>query len=132
MANASSTVAREPRPRWSPRRRLTTGALTLAVLVGIALVGSYGLYKEWPWSAYPSRLYACGRDFIDSGSQTREQIRAEGNSLIRVGSVPGWLNHGQLWTTSSGQPLPGHDCRVVMWVRTGKDTFESYGLSGGP
>jgi hypothetical protein len=49
--------------------------------------------------------------------------------IDRVGTVPGWFNHGQLWAPSlGGQLTPGSACHVVMWVRVGKDTFKEYAL----
>jgi hypothetical protein len=121
-----STGARRKTRLW------VAAAVIVVVGAGCLLLVSYGMYKQWPWSDYPSTLYACGRDFIDEGVESREQIEANGDRLVRLGSVPGWLNHGQLWTTSLGEPLPDQKCHVVMWVRTGRDAFESYSLSGAP
>lgn len=122
----------KPHRRWSRRRWLAAAAVLVVAAGGLLVVGSRATYHEWPWSAYPSTLHTCGRDFNHGATQSRAQIEANGDRLTRIGSVPGWLNHGQLWTTSVGAPLPGKRCHMVMWVRTGEDTFESYTLSGGP
>jgi hypothetical protein len=117
---------------WSGWRWFATAAVLVLLACGAVLVVSRAIYNEWPWSAYPTGLHTCGRNYIDEGARTRTQIEANGDRLTRVGSVPGWLNHGELWTTSVGEPIPGGVCHVVMWVRTGTNTYESYSLSGGP
>ena len=121
-------------PRRGRRRWWPFASAALVVVTGSCLLVSYGAYREWPWSAYPSRLHVCGRDFFPSaGSQSREQIAARGDDIGKVGDVPGWFNTGELWGTSLGEPLtPGSECHVVMWVRVGKDAFKEYALSGGP
>ena len=124
-----------PDPISSPnRRRRWPWVIPLALVLAVVLVlgASYRVYGEWPWSKYPTRLHACGRDFVRQGSQTRAQIEAQGNTLAPLGTVPGWLNSGKLWTTSLGDPLPGQKCHVAMWVQTSSNSFESYNLSGGP
>jgi hypothetical protein len=118
--------------RWSVKRSISVATALVLVGGGLLLIGSRAAYDQWPWSAYPSTLHVCGRDFIDEGSETRSQIVGSGGHLIQVGSVPGWLTHGELWTTTLGAPLNGTYCHVVMWVRTGPNLFESYALSGGP
>lgn len=120
------------RPRRAAKRWIITAAVLALLACGLLLVGSRAAYDEWPWSSHPSTLHVCGRDYIDEGAQTRSQIVANGDHLVRVGSVPGWLNTGELWTTHVGAALNGTTCHVVMWVRTGTDTFEAYALSGGP
>ncbi len=132
MAENLVVPAAQVRRRWSVKRWIITTAVVVLIGGGLLLVGSRAAYDEWPWSSYPSQLHVCGRDFINEGSETRGQIAAPGDHLVRVGSVPGWLNHAELWTTSVGAPLNGTYCHVVMWVRTGANEFESYALSGGP
>ena len=104
--------------------------MTVVLLAGIALIVSYGAYKEWPWSTYPSRLYACDRDFQAGGPpQTRAQIaRTDASPLVRIGDVPGWLNSGELWAHAGTPPFSGI-CRVVMYVRGGADQFKAYARS---
>jgi hypothetical protein len=126
---AEGAPARRRRTRWV---RWTALALTLAA--GLSLLATYGLYREWPWSAYPGQLSACGRDFIQQGpTQTQPQLAADGTHLHRVGGTPGWLTRGELWTTAGGQPLTKHaSCKVVMWVTDDDRHFMAYSLSGGP
>lgn len=104
----------------------------LVLAAGVSLLASYAAYREWPWSDYPSRLYACGRDFTASPrTETRAQIEARGEHITTVGSVPGWLNHGELWAAQGNPLTPGSTCHVVMWIRSG-NRFKTYSLSGGP
>jgi hypothetical protein len=36
-------------------------------------------YHNWPWSAYPSILHTCGRDYLAYGQElSREQILSDG------------------------------------------------------
>lgn len=131
--------APEPAPAPEPRRRLRTwvgqhrlwaiASAFVAVLL-VVLLGSYRVYGEWPWSAYPTRLHACGTGFDHHGHQTRAQITANGDTLVPMGKVPGWLNSGRLWTTSAGGALPGQKCHERMWVQTSGDSFELYTLPG--
>lgn len=124
--------AAEPAPRNSRRRWLWIVPLVLVVLAGAVLVGSYRVYGEWPWSKYPTRLHACGRGFERGANETLAEIEANGDTLVRVGKVPGWLNSGKLWTTSAGDALPGQVCHVRMWVQTSSDGYRLYSLPGGP
>jgi hypothetical protein len=120
-------------PDRSRRRWLIWAVAGVAIASGGSLVASYGLYREWPWSAYPSALHVCGRDYLPSaGTRSRHQIEAAGESIKKVGTVPGWLNHGDLWGPTAGPPLTtGTRCYFVMWVRTESDTFKEFVLSGG-
>jgi hypothetical protein len=103
----------------------------MAVVVG-SLVISYAMYREWPWSTYPSTLKACGRDFEKLGPpETREHIEAGHAKLVRVGDMPGWFNQGDLWA-SEGMPAFAGNCRVVMYVHGDHDQFQRYDLVGGP
>lgn len=114
---------------WSWPARIAVGVVVL--LVGALLI-SYTMYREWPWTAYPSTLKACGRDFQKQDSpQTREQLEAGHDAkVVRIGDVPGWFNRGDLWAYANEQPFSGN-CRVVMMVRDG-DHFQIYDLIGGP
>lgn len=125
MASPPSVLGRW---RWPIRV-----AIAVLILAGIALIGNYGAYHEWPWSTYPSRLSVCGRDFQPEGRpQTRAQIaRTDPSPLARIGDVPGWLNSGELWAHANEPPFTGI-CRVVMFVRGGPDQFKVYALEGGP
>lgn len=108
-------------------------AVVAALAVIVTLLVSYLAYDEWPWSTYPSQLNACGRNFQSAGPpQTRAQIFADQrDDIVRIGDVPGWLNHGQLWALSGDEPF-SERCRVVMYVRGGPDAFKPYDLVGGP
>jgi hypothetical protein len=105
--------------------------LALVLIAAAVLAGSYRVYGEWPWSKAPTRLHACGRGFERGGSETRSQIEAKGDVLVRIGKVPGWLNSGELWTTSVGDAIPGQRCHVRVWVRTSNDEFQLYSLPDG-
>lgn len=110
--------------RWS--------GVGVLVLAGCTLLINYAMYREWPWSAYPSRLEACGRDFQKEGPpQTRQELEAPNHEkLIRIGGTPGWFNRGDLWAFSDEQPFSG-GCRAVLMVREGS-RFQVYDLEGGP
>lgn len=109
----------------------------LAVLLLVAataciLLWSRHVYKQWPWSSYPDPLHWCGRDYAPQGAQTRAQIpRLPSGHLHKAGDLPGWLNHGEVWTTD-----PGNGCAVVVpvtfWVKLSHDRFEMMSLEGSP
>jgi hypothetical protein len=110
----------------------------LLVIAAVVVGWSRMQYKEWPWSAYPNPLHYCNDDYVPSGSHTKGQILASGvTEFSRDGDVPGWLNHGQVWTgVLPGEPSKaergvGH-CGARVWVRTGTDRFEEMRLEGGP
>jgi hypothetical protein len=119
--------------RWAP----LAISLVLTVAWGIALLGYRVAYDAWPWSAYPSTLHACGRDFQPAGHPLgRAGIADQRYHLVRHGRVPGWFNRPEVWTfdTVAGEQthaLPG-GCHVVMWVREGADSYRPYSLEGGP
>jgi hypothetical protein len=107
-------------------------AVGVVVLLAGTLLINYTMYREWPWSEYPSTLKACGRDFQKSGPpQTRDQIEADHARLVRVGDMPGWFNRGDLWAVSGGRPFSGN-CHLVMFVHDDGDEFQTYVLVGGP
>jgi hypothetical protein len=64
-----------PRAQWLLKRVLVVIVL-LVVTAAVLSVGYRMTYDKWPWSAYPTTLNACGRDFQPEGNQTREQIAA--------------------------------------------------------
>lgn len=107
-------------------------ALGVGVLIIAALLIDYAMYREWPWSTYPSTLKACGRDFQKAGTpETRDQIEAGHAKLVRVGDIPGWFNQGDLWAHEDQPPFTGN-CRLVMFVHGDGDEFQEYDLVGGP
>lgn len=122
---------REP---WPRRTWLVVISGLLVVVVGGALLTYRSAEDEWPWSAYPNLLHACGRQFVPQGeADTRSGSVTQGDVLVRVpGDVQGLLNHGALWATDSTPgPLPG-GCQMLLWVQGAPDGFKEYVLSGGP
>jgi hypothetical protein len=131
LTNSSEPVLTDPRRRKWSRRWLLALVSIAALITALALVlDSRVTYKEWPWSSYPSVLHVCGRDFQNDGRESTQQIAESGQHLIPLGSVPGWLNHGQLSTTTTGGILPGTHCHTGMWVRLSSHTYEVYDLEG--
>jgi hypothetical protein len=119
------------------RVRLALVVALLLVTAAVVLGWSRMQYKEWPWSSYPNPLHYCGNDYVPSASHTKEQILASGVSeFSRDGDVPGWLNHGHVWTgVLPGDPSKAERgagrCGSTVWVRIGTDRFEEMRQEGG-
>lgn len=115
-----------------PVRRVS-GLLALVLLSAAAVIvlWSRHVYKQWPWSSYPNPLHRCGRDYTPEGAQTLTQIRRLGSrDFHKASDLPGWLNHGEVWTIAQGA-----DCLstpLAYWVRLGDDRFEFMSLEGSP
>lgn len=101
----------------------------LLVVAGM-LVWSRLDTHQWPWSTYPNPLHYCGRDFMPDGSPTKAQIiTADGSHFHVVGSVPGWLNPGQVWADRPGAAC-GHK-PFEFWISVGGGRYEAFTLEGG-
>jgi hypothetical protein len=118
--------------------RIAVVTAFLLVVAVVLVAWSRMQYKEWPWSAYPNPLHYCGHDYVPSGSQTEGQILASGvTDFARDGNVPGWLNHGRVWTgVLRGEPTKAdrgaRNCGAIVWVHTGTARFQAMRLEGGP
>ena len=119
-------------------RAATKSVLAAGIVVVLALaVGAYLMwwnhrYNEYPWSSYPSSLSWCGRDWQAAGAQTRADIFQNDDDFRQAGDLPGWLNHGQIWTSRENGAVPFTRCRISdVWVRIGSDRFELMALEGG-
>ena len=131
-ARRSGTPERHLTGVLGRRSRLVRLSVGIVALVVCGLLLNYAMYGEWPWTAYPSALKMCGRDFQKEGApETRKQLESlHHEMLVRIGDMPGWFNRGDLWAYRDEQPFSS-DCRVVMMVRDG-DHFQTYDLIGGP
>jgi hypothetical protein len=139
--SVASAMLREARPQRQPqsKSKWAVGIATLVAVAAVAvLVGSRLAYHEWPWSAAPSSVHTCGRDYLPAGAnQSRQTIRDVDTSaaFTKLGSVPGWLNHGSIWGFSNptrGTSSRSTGCGGSIWIKTATDTFKPYVLSGGP
>ncbi len=116
------------------RRRIGVVAGAVAVVVVsvcvVISVVSFAVWREWPWSSYPSQLHYCGRDYLGPGvANSPSEVAARG--AHKVGDVPNWFNGGEVWAVyAPGQAV--ESCGTEVWVRSTSGGFRAYGLSGGP
>jgi len=129
-----SESAGEQRP--GRRAEIVYYLIVLAVFAVGGFVFWYrAYYNIWPGQDATARVHWCERDYQNFGDppQTWRQVTAGSSSPVRaVGRYPplGW----------PGQPLfaeiypgarPG-SCALVVYLKTGPDTYQSYELLGGP
>lgn len=125
--------------------RLRSG---VAVVVAVAILATGGsvvwyraTYNVWPGQRASARVHYCGRDYETAGGPSRswQQITAQAPIRVRVvGQYPplAWSRRELLAAVipdrqrmSESPPLP---CAMVVYLRTGPDQYQTYGLLGGP
>lgn len=114
--------------RWA----IAVGILFVVALAGVA-IGTKVLH-QLPWEAVPDRISVCGRDFartegtVGSRTYTLAYVRNDGSR--HLGDVATFRGSKEIW----GRPeaTDGTGCGLGVYLRTGEDSFVSYGLLGGP
>ena len=127
------------------RRRLVGTTVALVVLVVMAsAAGILGYRKAYgTWLQTPDRINFCERQFLrGTPGLTRAEISqwestaSGGNSspVETVGLVPPLVGQPLLaaLTPRATQHDLGAPCTMVVYLKTGADTYTAYGLSGGP
>ncbi len=114
------------------------------VTVAVFAVAPIAVYDRVTFGTFnvagpPARIDYCGRRYYPgTGTLTMPQVQTE---LARIGE-DGLTEVGR---TVTGQPIVTHVmpeserardhtniCTMVLYVRTGPDSYVPYGLSGGP
>ena len=115
----------------------------LAVMIVAALglaVWYRATFNVWPGQSVSSRVRWCGRDYDDYGDppQTLRQISAGQPYPVRLaGQYPPLAFSGrELYAAvvpEAERQAAGLDsCAAVVYLRTGADAYQAYGLLGGP
>jgi hypothetical protein len=132
MTGVSAIVAFHGKRLWVNVARATLAA---AVLAGGFTIWYRATYHAFPGQQVP-RVHWCGRDYsIQDSPQTWRQVSARGRSPIRtVGQYPPLVWWGQELFAVSPRMVhgPGEPCTAVVYLRTGRDNYQSYELEGGP
>lgn len=121
----------------SARFRTTVAyALTLTIFAAGAYTAWYRTtYNVWPVQGASSRVHWCERDYETGGglARTWRDISATSEYPIRaVGRYPllAWSPQ-QLFAPVAPDARPG-SCATAVYLRTGPDAYQAYGLLGGP
>jgi hypothetical protein len=118
---------------------LTTAAATF--LIAGASVGVYNraTFGTFFTTDAPPRVDYCGRRYypgsrIDSLADVKGFLAENGlHGLTRIGSTPSGLPIVANLRSERDKTLyQTNVCTMSLWVQTGPDTYQGYGLSGGP
>jgi hypothetical protein len=125
----------------SALRAVGYGVLAVMIVTALGLAVWYrATFNVWPAQSVSSRLRWCGRDYDDYGDprQTLRQISAGRPYPVRpVGQYPPLAFSGQelyaaVVPEAERQAAGLHSCATVVFLRTGPDAYQAYGLLGGP
>jgi hypothetical protein len=120
------------------------GAASLAVAVVAAVVGAAWYrktYNVWPGQSASAQVRWCSRDYENFGGapDSRQQMSAQQRLPVRLVAQypPLALSGQQLYAAVTPQaqrdafspPLP---CAMIVYLRTGRDSYQPYSLEGGP
>jgi len=102
--------------------------------VGGALVSYRGTYSNWPWQGPPVRLHSCGRTYENSIRKAYRARDVSDSGLREMFRAPPVVGRQVLVARSDGTQdrRRATRCATGIYVRTGEDRYESYGLLGGP
>jgi hypothetical protein len=127
-----SAIAAEHRVGW--RAQALFGVLTLALFAVVGFAGWYrSYYNIWPGQGVTARVHWCERDYQNTGGapQTWRQVNA-GAPVRAFGTYPPLgIPREQLFAAIFPGAAPG-GCATAVYLRTGPDRYQSYGLLGGP
>jgi hypothetical protein len=108
-------------------------AASSVLALAIVFAGWYRfIYNVWPGMGADARVRWCGRDYQDAGAaQSWRQISSQTPPIHAVGLYPplGWSRQ-ELFAPQA--PRSSAYCGTVVYLRTGPDEYEVYGLLGGP
>jgi hypothetical protein len=115
--------------------------LTVMIVTALGLAVWYrATFNIWPGQSVSSRLRWCGRDYDEYGGppQTLRQISAGQSYPVRpVGQYPPLAFSSQelyaaVVPEAERQAAGLDSCATVVYLRTGPDAYQAYGLLGGP
>jgi hypothetical protein len=120
------------------RLRTWAGAVVTLVVFGAGCFTFWyrAVYNVIPGQGASDQVHWCGRDYQYQGPPlTLRQARSQaGRPLQAEGSYPPLgLSRDELFAAAypAGQKLPT-SCAVVVFLRTGPDSYKPYSLEGGP
>ena len=125
----------------SALRAVAYGVLAVMIVTALGLAVWYrATFNVWPGQSVSSRVHWCGRDYDDYGDppQTLRQISAgQPNPVRPVGQYPPLAFSSQelyaAMVPEAERQAAGLDsCATVVYLRTGPDAYQAYGLLGGP
>lgn len=111
------------------RRRLVTATLVVSVVIVVGavwvLLARRMTYGTWSADRTPLKVSRCGRVWL-RGPGVGPPRGVAPASLKSVGATPGGAH------IVTDHPGCGGLPPTVVWVRTDRDNYVSYSLSGGP
>lgn len=121
--------------------RIAAGFVTLIfVAAALGAVVYRTTYNVWPGQSASAWVHWCGRDYENFGGapDSRQQMAATGPVRVRLVAQypPLALSRQQLFAAITPQaqrdavspPLP---CAMIIYLRTGPDSYQAYSLEGG-
>jgi hypothetical protein len=106
---------------------LAGGGILLTAVIAVGWLRAR--YDAWPWQSVPDQVSVCGRDYLGPGDHVSlDQVHASGAHVI--GHVNTFISSYEIWGVENGPK--GARCGTGVYVRTGRESFSSYALSGGP
>lgn len=98
-------------------------------------------YNVWPGEGASARVHWCGRDYETSGGRPQTWQQITSTAPLPVHAV-GWypplgFSRQELFAPARPEALrlsasPPPVCATVVYLRTGPDEYQAYGLLGGP
>ncbi|HLK78471.1 MAG TPA: hypothetical protein VKU77_33085 [Streptosporangiaceae bacterium] len=123
------------------RRRLRRREIIAYVIVlAVVAAGGYALwyrsyYNIWPGQDATARVHWCERDYQNDGGtpETWRQVTAGSRFGVRgFGRYPPLGVPGQQLFAAVFPDARPSSCATVVYLRTGTNRYQSYGLLGGP
>lgn len=144
-------MAAEPlarRPVVAPVRRWI---IRIALLIGVGIIGvalaaggytaihNRATFGTFYTTGAPPRIDWCGRRYYpgtstESLAEVQAVLAKNGHSgLTQVDSTPSGLPIvANVMSTAERASYHTNVCTMEVWVKTGRDSYIGYGLSGGP
>ena len=113
----------------SKRQVALFGAVVVFLGCVVVSVWARAHYKAWSWQSFPDQFSICGRDYLGPGD-TVSFREVTGYGAHHIGHVRTLISTHEVWAITTGPE--GDRCGTIIFVRTGSQSFRSYGLSGGP
>jgi hypothetical protein len=117
-------------------RRIAYLSLTLSIVAaGCFTLWYRSYYNIWPGQDATARVHWCERDYQNAGppAETWAQVSAGWRWPVRdVGQYPPLGLPGQELVAAIYPGSQPSSCATVVYVRIGQDSYQPYGLLGGP
>ena len=114
-----------------------------AVLVAGASIATYNriTFGTFYTTGAPPRINYCGRTYYPGGTSRADSLTQvtsflaanRQSGLTRIGSTPSGLPIvANVMSPETRASFHTNVCTMEVWVQTGPDSYNGYGLSGGP